>query len=87
MNTESPELKFVDNWKTVATKAWSIKLILLAGLCSGLEVALPYLPEIIEMPQGTYAAIAGVVTLLASVARLLVQKELQPTEDTKGEGA
>jgi len=72
----------VRNWKLVATRAWSVWLILLAGTLSGLEAALSSLPEVMELPQGSYAAASVVVSTLAWIARLLAQKALHPeTED------
>ena len=68
--------RLVPNWKLVIRRSWSIWLIVLAGLLSGLEVALPLLPDLLELPQGSFAGASLVVSACAWVARLLAQNEL-----------
>lgn len=68
------KVSLVPNWKKVVTKAWSIWLILLAALLTGLEVSLPYLP--IEVASGRFAVASLCVSACAYVARLVAQKEL-----------
>ena len=66
-------LKLAPNWKAIATRAWSMWLMGLAALLSGIEVAISLYPDVFAffgLPSG-YAAIAsGVVTFAAMVARL-----------------
>ena len=62
---------FLDNWRQILTKAWSVKLMALAAVLSGLEVVIPYLDD--SMPQGRFAGFSGVVTAAALFARLLAQ--------------
>jgi hypothetical protein len=63
----------VPNWRAVLRRAWSIRLLLLAGALSGLEVALALMGAA-TIPTGTFAALSGVVTMAALIARLLAQK-------------
>lgn len=70
------EARLVTNWKQVMKRSWSIWLIVLAGLMSGLEASISRLPDVMELPQGTYAALSLAVSACAWVARLLAQKEL-----------
>lgn len=63
-----------ENWKQIATKAWSMRLMLLAGVLSGAEVALPYFVSVI--PPGSFAIASAVVTACAMVARVVVQKNV-----------
>lgn len=63
-----------ENWKQIATKAWSMRLMLLAGLLSGAEVAMPYFVSVI--PPGSFAIASAVVTAAAMVARVVVQKNV-----------
>lgn len=67
-------MTLIDNWKAVATKAWSMRLVLLSMTLSAVEVAVPYLDQ--SMPRGTFAVLAGVVSLAAALARLVAQPEL-----------
>lgn len=60
-----------DNWKTVLRKAWSIRLGILAGLFSGLEVILPLFAD--AVPRNVFAILSMVTVLGAVVARLLAQ--------------
>jgi hypothetical protein len=68
------DMNLVDDWKYVLKRAWSIRLMLLAGLFSGLEIALPILDGILPIPRGVFAALSGTTTAAAFVARLLAQK-------------
>lgn len=63
------------DWRLILTRAWSIRLMLLAGALSGAEVALQIY---VGMGNATIAlAIAsGVVTCGALVARVLAQKDM-----------
>lgn len=86
MNQEEKRHLFhlVPNWKRVARRAWSVWLILLAGLFSGLEAALPHLPAVFQFQRGDYALASLVVSGLAWIARLLAQNELheaKPEQD------
>lgn len=67
-------MKLLDNWKDILRKAWSIRLILLAGLLSGLEVALPFFSD--AMPRGIFASLSVLVVGGAFVARLVAQQGL-----------
>jgi hypothetical protein len=49
-------MKPVANWRAVLRRAWSMRLMLLAGLLSGAEVALQLLDGIIPIPPGVFAA-------------------------------
>lgn len=55
--------------------------MLISGLLSVLEVVVPYLPVLIDIPSGLLAALSGLAALAATIARFVVQKKL-----TKGDG-
>jgi len=67
-------MKLYDNWKTIIKKAWSIRLMLLAGLLSGIEVALPFFQDTI--PRGVFAVLSILAVSGAFVARLVAQKNV-----------
>ena len=69
-------MKLLDDWKRVLRRAWSIRLILLAGLLSGIEVALPLLDGFVSLPRGLFAGLSAIMTAGAFIARLLAQKEV-----------
>lgn len=66
----------VSNWRDVLRRAWSVRLLILAGLLSGLEVTLPLIDGSVEIPQGIFAALSGLTVGGAFVARLVAQKGL-----------
>ena len=71
-------MKLLDNWQQIIRHAWSIRLIILAALLSGAEVVLSLVtPGWLGVPAGTFAILSGVVSVLALVARLIAQKELE----------
>lgn len=70
----------VSNWRDVVRKAWSVRLMILAGLLSGLEVALPLIDGVYEIPRGLFAALSGVTVAGAFVARIVAQKGLSDAD-------
>ncbi|MEI4485585.1 lysozyme [Frigidibacter sp. MR17.14] len=67
----------IPDWQAVLRHAWSIRLILLAALLSGLEVAVQMLPaDALGVEPGLFAALSGLVSAGALVARILVQAKL-----------
>ena len=67
-------MNLLADWKEIVKKAWSVRLMVVAGLLSGIEVVLPMFDGAI--PRGVFAGASGVVTMAAFVARLLAQKNL-----------
>ncbi|MBO6858490.1 hypothetical protein [Roseibium sp.] len=68
-------MKLVNDWRRVLRRAWSVRLLILAGLLSGAEVALPFLGDFIE--PGRLAALSGLATAGAFVARIVAQKDFE----------
>jgi zinc transporter ZupT len=64
------------------TKAWSLRLIILAAMLSGFEVALPIIRESLEplqiVPPGVFAGLSFVATAAAGIARLMAQPKSLP---------
>ncbi len=67
----------IPNWRMVLRRAWSIRLMLLAGFLSGFEAALPLLGGFFFIPPGLFAALSGLTVGGAFVARLLAQRDFQ----------
>ena len=74
-------MKLVRNWAAVLRYAWSVRLMALAAVLSGAEVAIPYLDGVLPIPPGLFAALAGVTTLGAMLARMVAQAPLQKDKD------
>lgn len=64
-----------EDWKNILHKAWSIRLMLMAGLLSGVEVVFPLFVD--AFPRGVFAALSALFTGAAFVARIVVQKEVK----------
>lgn len=75
-------MTLIENWRTVLAKAWSLRLILLSGLLSGLEVAMPSISSFFEpldlIPQGTMAILAVLVSAAAGISRIVAQPKSLP---------
>lgn len=67
----------VPEWRRVLRRAWSIRLMIAAGILSGAEVAMPLLHGVVALPPGMFAALSGLATAGAFVARLVAQKDIQ----------
>lgn len=66
------KFKLYQNWKAILKSSWSLRFIILAGLLSGLEVALPLIGD--QLPQGIFAGLSAAFTGAAFIARLVAQK-------------
>lgn len=69
-------MKLVENWRAVLRCAWSVRLMIAAGILSGIEVALPLIDGWVEVPRGIFASFSGLVTAAAFVARLVAQNNI-----------
>ena len=67
-------MKLLTDWKRILKRAWSIRLLILAGALSGIEVVLPFFSDAI--PRGPFAVLSFLAVAGAFVARLVAQKEL-----------
>lgn len=70
-------MKLVHNWRSILKNAWSIRLLLLAGVFSMIEVALPFVQQRYMVPPGIFAALTIISTGGAIVARLVAQKSIE----------
>lgn len=67
-------MKLYENWREILRKAWSIRLMLLAGVLSGVEVAVPLFAH--TLPHGVFAALSILSVSAAFIARLIAQKDV-----------
>jgi hypothetical protein len=68
-------MNLLPDWKRVLKKAWSMRLMLLAGLLSGCEAVLPMFSD--SIPRGVFAMLTMLVIPLAMLARVITQKEMR----------
>lgn len=71
----------IHNWWLVVKHAWSIRLILLAGILSGAEVMLPLIQDLLPIPRGIFASLSGLVACGAFVARIVAQSKVSGGTD------
>lgn len=76
-------MDFIANWRDVLKRAWSVRLIILAALLSGAEVAVPMLGDVLPVPSGTFAALSGFVAAAALLARVVAQSDLPEQADAE----
>lgn len=67
-------MKLYDNWRQILRKSWSLRFILVAGVLSGCEVALPLIGDRFE--PGVFAGLSAAFTCAAFIARLIAQKDI-----------
>lgn len=67
----------VPDWKAILRHAWSVRLMIVAALLSGLEVALPLLQSFLPIRPGIFALLSGLVVAGAFVARIVAQKRIR----------
>lgn len=65
-------MKLYDNWLEIMRRSWSLRLIIVAGILSGCEIALPLIGD--QFQPGVFAGLSFAFTTAAFVARLVAQK-------------
>lgn len=68
-------MQLLPDWKTILTRAWSIRFIVLSALLSAAEVIVPHFADV--LPRGVFAALSGFVAAAATLARVLAQPSLR----------
>ena len=64
------------DWKWILRRAWSVKLILVAGLLTGLEVFLPLIFDhgLLVFAPWVYPVAMLALTMAALIARVIAQE-------------
>lgn len=63
-------------WREILRRAWSVRLMLLAGGCSALEAMLTLFPDVLPLSRPALAVLTPLTIAAAFVARLVAQKGL-----------
>ena len=71
-------MKLIDEWRVVARKAWSMKLIYLASAISAVHAAEPYLP--LKYTGPSLAVLTLIITFTAGVSRVVEQPKMSETK-------
>jgi len=67
-------LRLYANWRQILRRSWSLRFIVIAGILSGCEVALPFVGD--RFDAGTFAGLSAAFTCAAFIARLVAQKDI-----------
>lgn len=73
-------MRLVQDWKRVLQRAWSVRLMLIAAVLSGLEVAMPYLDGYVDIPPRLFALLSGLTVAAAFIARIVAQRGISNGE-------
>jgi adenylylsulfate kinase-like enzyme len=68
-------MRLYDNWQQILRKAWSVRLMVLAGILSGCEIILPFYAE--HFPRNIFAALSFAAVFAALIARIVAQREVE----------
>ena len=68
-------MKLSTNWRMIVKKAWSFRLLVIAGMFTTAEAILPYFTGAI--PRGTFALLTLVSVTGGMIARIVAQKEFK----------
>lgn len=71
--------RLVPEWRFILRHAWSIRLILLAGILTGVESVLPFIAPG-AVPDAVLSGLTLAVVASAFVARLLAQRSMGDRE-------
>lgn len=69
------KIALVADWRRVLRRAWSIRLMILAGLLSAAEIILPLFAD--DIPRGTFAVLTLFAVSGAFITRLVAQREFE----------
>jgi len=68
-------MNLLPDWKRLIRKAWSIRLIALSGLLSGIELILPLFVD--SMPRYVFATLSICAAIGAGIARVTAQPRME----------
>lgn len=67
-------MRLADDWKVILRRAWSVRLMLLAGVLSAAEAVVPFFSDVID--RRVFALLLAGLTFSALVARIVAQRGL-----------
>jgi hypothetical protein len=66
--------KLTPNWRVIVRKAWSMRLLAIAGILTALEAVLPLFTD--AVPRGAFVLLNLIVIPAALVSRVVAQEGL-----------
>ena len=67
-------MKLDRDWRYILRRAWSVRLMVLAAVLSGVEIVLPLFSDWFD--RGQFAILSFIAVAAALVARIVAQKGL-----------
>lgn len=75
------EVNLIPGWKRVLRRAWSLRLMLVAGLLTGFEAILQVIPpDFLPVPKWALPIVTMLVIGGAFVMRLIAQKGIRDAD-------
>ena len=68
-------MNLLPEWKWLIRKTWSIRLVILSAILSGIELILPLFVDTI--PRNLYAALTMCSAIAAGIARVVAQPKME----------
>ena len=75
-------MRLIPEWRRVLRYGWSVRLIVLAGILTGLEAVLPLVPEFLPIPIEYLAVSQFLIVMGALFARFIAQSKVSGDEQT-----
>jgi hypothetical protein len=69
------KIVFLEDWRKIARRAWSIRLSIVAAVFTAAEVVMPLFGD--ALPRGVFVLLAFIASIGATVARLVAQPEVR----------
>jgi hypothetical protein len=73
-------MRLIPDAARVARHAWSVRLIIIAGLLTGIEAILPLVPELLPIPLEWLVVSQFLIVMGALVARFIAQDKISGGE-------
>lgn len=68
-------MNLLPEWKWLIRKTWSIRLVILSAILSGIELILPLFVDTI--PRNLFAALSMCSAIAAGIARVVAQPKME----------
>lgn len=65
-----------EDWRSILTKAWSVRLIVLGGAISGIDAVFPQIADAMGLSPAVMAALGALISAAAALARVVKQEDV-----------
>jgi hypothetical protein len=78
-------MNLVPEWRWLVRKTWSIRLVILSAVLSGIEIILPLFVD--TMPRNLFAGLSMFSALAAGIARVVAQPKMERRKRPRSAGS